>query len=41
MMLVHIDESYLMISLYMIGTYLVHHWRHLLVVLLTHGLWMM
>jgi hypothetical protein len=24
----------------MIGTYLVHGWRHLLVVLLTHGLWM-
>ena len=23
----------------MIGTYLVHGWRHLLVVLLTHGLW--
>jgi hypothetical protein len=25
----------------MIGTYLVHGWRNLLVVLLTHGLWMM
>jgi hypothetical protein len=25
----------------MIGTYLVHGWRHLLVVLLTHDLWMM
>jgi hypothetical protein len=25
----------------MIDTYLVHGWGHLLVVLLTHGLWMM
>jgi hypothetical protein len=25
----------------MIGTYLVHGWRNLLVVLFTHGLWMM
>ena len=25
----------------MIGTYLVHGWRHLLVLLLKHGLWMM
>ena len=25
----------------MIGTYFIYDWRHLLVVLLTHGLWMM
>jgi surface polysaccharide O-acyltransferase-like enzyme len=32
MMLVHIDESLLMISLHMIGIYLVHGWMHLFMV---------
>jgi hypothetical protein len=32
MMLVHIDESLLMIILHMIGIYLVHGWMHLFMV---------
>ena len=32
MMLVHIDESFFMISLHMIGIYLVHVWMHLFMV---------
>ena len=36
MMLVHIDESQLMSSQHMIGTYFVHGWMHLFMV---HG-WM-
>jgi hypothetical protein len=32
MMLVHIDESFFMSSLNMIGIYLVHGWMHLFMV---------
>ena len=39
MMLVHIDDSLLIIILYMIGIYLVHGWMHLFMVQV--GAWLM